>query len=153
MRLENEDYRALAEFRYQIRRYLAVSDEMARSGGLRPQQYRMLLALRGLPESKEPTILVLAERLQIRHNSAVELVNRLARRGLIRRSRSAADSRKVFVQLTGKGAALIEKLVERRFVQLHSSQPELVKALHQVLARTHNRKPERRTTLKKLSSA
>ncbi len=134
--LVTEDYRALAEFRYQIRRFLTVSEEIARSAGLQPQQYTMLLTLRGLPLTKEPTIRVLAERLQIRHNSAVELANRLADRTLISRVRSKDDSRKVLIRLTPKGAALIEKLVRKRFAQLHSSQPALIEALNNVLART-----------------
>jgi len=146
MRLVIENYRALAEFRYQIRKFLAVSEEIARSGRLQPQQYMMLLTLRGLPEGKEPTLLVLAERLQIRHNSAVELANRLAQRGLIRRLRSENDSRKVLIRLTGKGAALIEKLVRKRFVQLHSSQPALVGALNQVLALTKNKGAHKRAS-------
>ena len=137
MRLVTEDYQALAEFRYQIRKFLAVSENTARSGRLQPQQYMMLLALRGLPEGKEPTILVLAERLQIRHNTAVELINRLATRNLVRRYRSESDSRKACIQLTRKGEALLEKLVQERFDQLHSSQPELVRALNRVLARTN----------------
>ena len=143
MSLDTEDYRALAEFRYQIRRFLAVGEEIAHSARLQPQQYTMLLMLRGLPAGQEPTILVLAERLQIRHNSAVELANRLAKGGLIRRDRSQSDSRKVLIQLTPKGVALIEKLVEKRFVQLHSSQPELVSALNRVLARTNNKSTKR----------
>ena len=152
MRLVTEDYRALAEFRYQIRRFLSVSEEIARNGGLRPQQYILLLALRGLPAGKDPTIFVLAERLKIRHNSAVELVNRLVKRGLIRRLRSKSDSRKVLIRLTYKGAALIENLVEKRFVQLHSSQPELVEALNRVLVRSNN-KGSRRVTSASLSQA
>lgn len=140
MKLVTEDYQALAEFRHQIRRFLAVSDEIAYCGELRPQQYMMLLTLRGLPPDREPTLLVLAERLQIRHHSAVELANRLAKRGLIRRSRSENDSRKVLIQLTRKGLSLIEKLVNKRFTQLQSSQPELVKALNRVLARAQRTK-------------
>jgi DNA-binding MarR family transcriptional regulator len=138
--LVTEDYGALAEFRHQIRRFLTVSEAIARHGGLQPQQYMMLLTLRGLPEGRDPTLLVLAERLQIRHNSAVELVNRLAKRGLVRRFRSESDSRKVLIRLTAKGASLIEKLVRERFVQLHSSQPALIKALHQVLNRAKSRR-------------
>jgi DNA-binding MarR family transcriptional regulator len=139
MRLVAEDYRALAEFRYQIRKFLTVGEEIARDGGLQPQQYMMLLALRGLPADKEPTLLVMAERLRIRHNSAVELANRLARRNLIRRYRSRNDSRKVLIRLTDEGTELIEKLVRKRFFQLHSSQPLLVAALNQVLAHSKNR--------------
>jgi DNA-binding MarR family transcriptional regulator len=152
MKLISEDYLALAEFRYQIRKFLVVSEQIARSAKLEPQQYMMLLALRGLPEEKEPNIIVLAERLQIKHNSAVELINRLAKRGLIRRSRSDSDSRKVLITLTAKGVSLIEKLVEQRFVQLQESQPELVRALHHVLART-NRKAGSKAEKKRGSSA
>ncbi len=149
MRLITEDYQALAEFRYQIRKFLAASEQIARSGGLNPQQYMMLLALRGLPDGCEPAILVLAERLQIRHNSSVELANRLVKRGLIRRFRSKSDSRKVLIRLTRKGAALIEKLVQERFVQLHSSQPELVRALNGVLVRANSRGIKKRATSRK----
>jgi DNA-binding MarR family transcriptional regulator len=133
--LVTEDYRALAEFRYQIRRFLTVSEEIARTGGLQPQQYLMLLTLRGLPEDNEPTIRFLAERLQVRHNSAVELVDRLAKLSLVGRVRSKEDSRKVLIQLTPKGLALIEKLVKMRFAQLQSIQPELISALNGVLFR------------------
>ncbi len=140
MSLITEDYQALAEFRYHLRKFLAVSEQIARSGHLQPQQYMLLLALRGLPEGKEPSVLVLSERLQIRHNTAVELINRLAKRGLVRRFRSESDSRKALIRLTGKGETLIEKLVEERFAQLHSSQPELIKALNQVLARANSKR-------------
>ena len=146
MSLTAKDYQALAEFRYQIRRFLAVSDRIARSSRLQPQQYMMLLALRGLPEGKEPTILVLAERLQIRHNTAVELLNRLAGRGFVRRIRSESDSRKVFIRLTRKGEFLIQKLVEERFVQLHSIQPALIRALKSVLASANADRSRKRTT-------
>lgn len=152
MRLSVDGYRALAEFRYQIRKFLAASEEIALSARLRPQQYVMLLMLRGLPAGKEPTVQVLAERLRIRHNSAVELANRLSKRGLIRRSRSKEDSRKVFIHLTRNGAALIEKLVERRIVQLHSSQPELIRALNAVLSRTYNKGNKRKAGCEDLSS-
>jgi DNA-binding MarR family transcriptional regulator len=147
MRLITEDYRALSEFRYQIRKFLAASDAIARSGALQPQQYMMLLTLRGLPDGIEPTIAALAERLQIRHNSAVELVNRLAERGLVHRDRASSDSRKVFLQLTAKGASLIEKMVEKRFLELQASQPELIKALNRVLKRAQNKKSEKTASL------
>ena len=130
----HEDFYALAEFRYEIRKFLIVSERIARTAGLQPQQYVLLLALRGLPPEKEPTIVVLAERLQIRHSSAVELISRLAQRGLIRRHRSNNDSRKVFIRLTRVGEALIEKLVRRRFDELVSGQPVLVDALHRIIA-------------------
>ena len=84
------EYQALAQFRFLIRRYLNNSEKAARSVGLEPQQYMGLLALRGLPSEQEPTIRALAERLQIQHHSAVELVDRMEKRGLFRRERSTA---------------------------------------------------------------
>lgn len=69
------EYRALAEFRFLIRRYLNNSEKAAQSVGLDPQQYQGLLALRGLPDGQEPTIRALADRLQIRHHSAVGLTD------------------------------------------------------------------------------
>lgn len=131
--IADEDYRALADFRYEIRRFLIVSEKIARSSGIQPQQYIILLTLRGLPQDKEPTILFLAERLQIRHHSTVGLIDRLARRGLIRRCRSKTDSRKILIRLTSAGKALIEELVRRRFAELDSSQPMLLKALSRIV--------------------
>ncbi len=131
--ITTEDYCALAEFRYEIRKFLIVSERIARSAGLQPQQYTMLLALRGLPAGKEPTIRFLSERLQIRHNSAVELVDRLVRRDLVRRYRSDDDSRKILIRLTSAGNVLIQKLVQSRFAELNSSQPVLAGALNRIV--------------------
>jgi len=76
------DYEALAELRYQIRRFLHFSEQASRTAGLEPRQHQLLLALKGLPKDTRPRIGELAERLQIQHHSTVELVNRLANGGL-----------------------------------------------------------------------
>src|SRR5213594_2451833 len=102
-RLTQADYRALAEFRYQLRRFLRFSEQAARAAGLEPQQHQLLLALKGLPEGKKATIGALAERLQHAHHSTVELVDRLVERGFIQRSRDEADQRQVLVTLTSQG--------------------------------------------------
>jgi DNA-binding MarR family transcriptional regulator len=91
------DYRALAELRYRIRHFLCEGDAAARKVGLEPQQYLLLLTLRGLPEAMKPTIRTLAERLGLKHNSTVELINRLESRGCVRRIRSRDDRRCVLV--------------------------------------------------------
>src|ERR1041385_5546584 len=85
------DYRALAEFRYQLRRFLRVSEEAARAAGLEPQQHQLLLAVKGVPAGQAPTIAWVAERLQLKHHSVVGLVDRLVRRQLIVRRRDPAD--------------------------------------------------------------
>jgi len=124
------DYRALAEFRYQLRLYLSLSDQAARSAGLHPGQYRLLLIVKGLPEGLEPTIGNLAERLGLRHHSTVELVDRLEKRGLIYRERSDRHRSFVFVRITPKGEAVLRKLVLSRKIELQKAGPILVKALN-----------------------
>ena len=124
------DIRALAEFRYQIHRYLGLSDQAARSAGLLPGQYRLLLITKGLPEGIEPTIGSLAERLGLRHHSTVELVDRLEQRGLIYRERSEHHRSFVFVRITPKGEKLLQKLVVSRKKELQKAGPILVKALN-----------------------
>jgi DNA-binding MarR family transcriptional regulator len=127
------EYRALAQFRFLIRRYLNNSEKAARSVGLEPQQYMGLLALRGLPADQEPTIRSLAERLQIQHHSAVELVDRMERGGLFRRERSSRDRRQVNVYVTPRGEKLLSRLVRHRIAELRVSAPELTRALQAVL--------------------
>jgi DNA-binding MarR family transcriptional regulator len=92
-----------------------------------------LLALRGLPEGEEPTIRSLAERLQIQHHSAVELVDRMEKRGLFRRERSSRDRRQVHVYVTARGEKLLSRLVRHRIAELRVSAPELTRALQAVL--------------------
>ena len=91
------DYRALADFRFEIRRFLHSSERIVRAAGLEPQQHQALLAIKGLPAHRVATVGVLAERLLVQHHSAVELVNRLETKGLLRRARGADDRREVRV--------------------------------------------------------
>jgi DNA-binding MarR family transcriptional regulator len=141
------EYQALAEFRFLIRRYLNNSEKAARSVGLEPQQYMGLLALRGLPPGQEATIRSLAERLQIEHHSAVELVDRMEKRGLFQRERSTRDRRQVLVRVTPRGEKLLSRLVRHRIAELRVSAPELARALQAVLtaaSRSGQGAPERR---------
>ena len=85
------NFEALADFRYAIRRYLNFSERNARADGLEPQQYQALLAIKGVPPAQKATVGVLAEHLQIQHHSAVELMDRLEKRGLVRRARSRVE--------------------------------------------------------------
>jgi DNA-binding MarR family transcriptional regulator len=123
------DYQALAEFRYQIRRYLAFGDKAAEAAGLRSRQYQLLLALKGLPEGMEASIKNLADRLGIRHHSTVELVDRLEKRGLVKRERSSVHRSFVFVRITKDGEMMLRKLVASRKADLKVAGPILVKTL------------------------
>jgi DNA-binding MarR family transcriptional regulator len=130
------NYRALAEFRYQIRRFLRFSEDTARAGGLEPQQYQLMLALKGLTADLRPRVGEIAERLQIRHHSTVELVDRLARRALIKRRRSDSDRREVFLELTPRGDKLLQEMALRHRAELREMAPDLVAALKRVVRDT-----------------
>jgi DNA-binding MarR family transcriptional regulator len=127
------EYRALAELRFRIRLFLREGDAQARASGLEPQQYLLLLALRGLPSDQEATIRRLAERLVLKHHSVVELVDRLAAHGYVRRTRSRDDHRKVFVSLLPRGAKLVEKVARQRISELRASGAQLVMAIDALL--------------------
>lgn len=142
-RITLADYRALAEFRYQIRRFLGFSERAARDSGLEPRQHQLLLALKGLPEGAEPTIGELARRLQVEHHSAVEMVDRLERRKLVGRIRDAADRRRVLVQLTTRGDGLLRDLALSHKSELRAAAPALVEALNAVVNAKRGRQRRR----------
>src|SRR5579883_1880387 len=123
------DYRALAEIRYQIRRFLRFSENAARSAHLEPQQYQLLLMLRGLPDGVPATIGVLAERLQVRHHSAVGLVDRLEERGLVRRTQDRRDRRQVLVELTPRGEEVLHELSLSQRTELQQLGHQLLHSL------------------------
>jgi DNA-binding MarR family transcriptional regulator len=149
------EYRALAELRYQLRLFLKEGDVTARQVGLEPQQYLLLLAIRGLPESEESTIRVLAERLALKHHSAVELVDRLEAHGYVRRNRSRDDRRRVQVVLLPRGEKLLEEVARERISELRSTGTALVNAIDALLEgnrngkgiSTHNGKARARKTI------
>jgi DNA-binding MarR family transcriptional regulator len=123
----------LAELRYRIRLFLREGDAQARTSGLEPQQYLLLLALRGLPSEQDASIRNLAERLVLKHHSVVELVDRLAAHGYVRRTRSRDDRRKVFVSLLPRGSKLVEQVARRRIGELRASGAQLVMAIEALL--------------------
>src|ERR1700739_2127042 len=116
---ENE-YRALGELRYRIRKFLQEGDMTAKQAGLEPQQYLLLLAIRGLPARQEATISALADRLSLRHHSTVELIDRMEAHGYVKRIRGREDRRRVLVSLQPRGEKLLEKVVEQRIIELRA---------------------------------
>jgi DNA-binding MarR family transcriptional regulator len=129
----SEDYQALAEFRYQIRRFLRFSEQVARAAGIEPQQHQVLLAIKGLPPEKRATIGELAERLQIQHHSTVELVDRLEDGGLVERQRDEEDQRRVLVHLTQQGEELLQRISSSTLAELRVAGPMLVQALSRLI--------------------
>lgn len=130
------DYRTLADLRYQIRRFLRVREDAARAAGIEPQQYLVLLQLKGLEGRQPATIGVLAERLQIRHHSAVALVDRLVRRGMVARRRASPDRREVLVALRPAGDAILKKLALDSVAELRTGGPAVVEALRRLIGRS-----------------
>lgn len=100
----------MARFRFGIRRYLRFSEETVRELGLTPQHYQLLLALKGFPDRDWALIRELADRLQLRHHSVVELVNRAQSQGLVERSPAPDDARAVRVHLTAEGEKILTQL-------------------------------------------
>jgi DNA-binding MarR family transcriptional regulator len=127
--LSDPEYLALAEFRYQLRLFLRHMEEATRSLGANPQQYQLILAIRGLPRDIEPTISRLADRMQLNHNSMVELVDRCEENQLLKRSRSENDRRQVTLSITPEGEALLRKLGAAARQELRDTGPALVDSI------------------------
>jgi DNA-binding MarR family transcriptional regulator len=130
--LSEHDYAALASFRYALRRFLQFSAEAAKAVGLSPQQHQALLAIRGAEAPEQVTVGFLAERLQLKHHSAVGLVDRLAKRGLVRRRPDPADRRLVHLGLTALGERLVAKLSTAHRAELRKWAPELQERLRTI---------------------
>ena len=127
-----EDYEALSDFRYSIRCFLEFSENAARNAGLTPQQHQALLAVRGFPHGTAVTIGDLAERLRIRHNSAVELTDRLVEADLIVRSPDALDNRRVLLSLSDTAIAILSELSAVHLDELSRLRPVLKRILRRI---------------------
>lgn len=127
--LTEPEYLALAEFRYQLRRFQRHMEEATRALGANPQQYQLVLALKGLPREAEPSISQLAERMQLNHNSMVELVDRCEENLLLRRSRSGNDRRQVSLSITPEGESLLRRLGAAARQELSDMGPALVESV------------------------
>jgi DNA-binding MarR family transcriptional regulator len=132
-KITESEYRALGELRYLIRRFLREGDTTAKQAGLEPQQYLLLLAIRGLPPGQEATISALANRLSLRHHSTVELIDRMEAHGYVKRLRGREDRRQVLVSLQPRGAKLLERVVGQRIIELRANGRDLVAAIGALL--------------------
>ncbi|MDT8068465.1 MAG: MarR family transcriptional regulator [Terriglobia bacterium] len=149
---EHLDYHALSEFRYQIRRFLHFSEMAARAAGIEPKQHQLLLAMKGLPADLRPTVRNLAERMQLKHHSAVELIDRLERSGLVARHRAERDRREVLVQLLPKGERLLRALSLHHQNELRNSGPKLAQTLRRLISRPAMKAPVQSTNARTASA-
>ncbi|MGH9655057.1 MAG: MarR family winged helix-turn-helix transcriptional regulator [Bryobacteraceae bacterium] len=124
-----DGYRQLAELRFRIRQFLHFSEEAVRAAHIEPQQYQLMLAIKGLPEGVRPTVTALSARLCLRHHSTVELINRLVERDAVVRRHAIEDRREVLVELTVHGEELLHNLSRLHWQELQNSGPALLQAL------------------------
>lgn len=120
--IDKQHFEALSEFRYQLRRFLHFSECAARSEGLTPLQYLLMLHVQGFPGRDWATVGELAERLQMQHHGVVALISRCERNGLVRRQRSSTDRRQVEVHLQPAGAQYLQRLARLHEAELMSLQ-------------------------------
>ena len=127
------EYEAIANFRYALWQFIHFSEEAAGAVGLTPRQHQALLAIKGFPGRDRVLIGELAERLQVRHHSAVGLVDRLVAQGLVTREQGTDDRRRVMVALTADGARLLEQLATTHREELRRVGPQLLEQLEQIV--------------------
>ncbi len=132
--LGRADFQRLAEFRFQLRRFLHFSNAAAEEAGVRPQQYQLLLCVSGMPDELEHTIAHVAARMLLKHNSAVELVDRTIEQGLLKRVPDPTDHRRILLRVTQQGEDVLDSLAAWHLQELDQAGPELIRALRRVLA-------------------
>jgi DNA-binding MarR family transcriptional regulator len=131
--LSREDIQRLAEFRFQLRRFLNFSNAAAEEAGLRPQQYQLLQCVTGMPDELEPTIANVAARMMLKHNSVVELVDRTIEQGLLKRVPDPIDHRCILLRVTTQGERVLASLAAFHLEELDNAGPQLIRALHRIL--------------------
>ncbi len=132
-KLTVSDYQALAEFRYEIRKFMHFSELALHAAGLERGQYQLMLTVKGMPNGVRPRIRELADRMMIQHHSAVELINRLEAGGYVRREPAQDDRREVLLALTAKGEKVLAELALHHHEELQNAAPRLVTALRRVM--------------------
>jgi DNA-binding MarR family transcriptional regulator len=122
----------LAEFRYQLRKFLSFSEMVSERAGIATQQYQLMQVIAAMPEGQKASIGYLAERMILRHNSMVELVDRAERKGLVRREHDEKDLRRSLVLLTPQGEEILHHLVVEHLKELAPRSESLMQALEEL---------------------
>lgn len=125
MKISKLEYETLANLRYSLRQFLRFSEDAAHAAGITPQQHQALLAIKGFPGRDRVTIGELAERLQIRHHSAVGLVDRLVANGFLKREPAQNDRRQVQLTLTARSENVLAKLSAAHKEQIRRVGPQM----------------------------
>jgi DNA-binding MarR family transcriptional regulator len=135
---ELERLQILAEFRYELRKFLHFSETCATQTGLQPQQHQLLLQVAGAPAETLPTISYVADRLGLRHHTAVELSKRCEEAGLVERTRDEIDHRRVILKLTASGQTILNALSNDHSRELHELAPRMIRALTRIRNTNHH---------------
>lgn len=130
--ISKSQYETLAAFRFALRKFMRFSEDAAGVAGITPQHHQALLAIKGFPGRDQVTVGELAERLQIKHHSAVGLIDRLVLEDLVVRDASAADRRQVYIGLTPRGESILANLASLHREQLRFTGPELSSLLQRL---------------------
>ena len=125
-RLTKHDFEILADFRYQIRKFVRFSEQVSRQHGITPRQYLLLLHVKGYPGRDWATVGELAERLQAKHHGVVALVSRCEKQGFVERRRSSEDRRRIEIHLLENGERVLDKLARLHRAELLSLQGRFV---------------------------
>jgi DNA-binding MarR family transcriptional regulator len=123
----------LAEFRYQLRKFLSFSETVSESRGIPAQQYQLLQVVAAVPAGHESSISYIAERMMVRHNSAVELVDRAEKSGLVRRVADESDHRRALLEITERGGEVLTELVAKHLSEIEVNGPEIKRAMERLL--------------------
>jgi DNA-binding MarR family transcriptional regulator len=124
-----EQLRTLAAFRYELRKFMSFSEMATDRRGIATQQYQLMQVIAALPEGQQASISYLADRMVLRHNSTVELVDRAEKAGLVRRHPDENDLRRSLVQLTEQGEGVLHELVAEHLKDLVPRCDALIAAL------------------------
>jgi DNA-binding MarR family transcriptional regulator len=132
MNPEQSRLKSLAEFRYQMRKFISFSEIASERCGVPTQQYQLMQVIAAIPDDQQASITYLAERMILRHNSAVELVDRAERAGLVGRESDPKDMRRSLVRLTPEGHKILQQLVAEHLTELAPRCEHLIRALHEL---------------------
>jgi DNA-binding MarR family transcriptional regulator len=123
----------LAEFRYRLRRFLSFSEVASEAVGISAQQYQLLQVVAAVPANEESSISYVAERMMVRHNSAVELVDRAEKSGLVRRVADESDHRRSLLEITERGGEVLARLVAEHLTEIEAEGPEMMRSLQRLI--------------------
>jgi len=124
----------LAEFRYRLRRFMSFSEVASEAAGISAQQYQLLQVIASVPAELASSITYVAERMMLKHNSAVELIDRAERSGLVRRVADGNDHRRSLLEITERGGEVLARLVGEHLIEIETEGPEMMRALQRLIS-------------------